>query len=361
MWNPTNFLSGHAACVNCHLRKVKCDAQKRGFPCSNCISSRRPHCRVHEKKKRSLHRPVDNPVPIRPQVLETSTQNAASIAAVTSPVESTLSPETSSPNQSVHVDSVSTARELDRSGFKRHLVEFIDQADMAHRSIQKGVRITYVGKDVSNINFLVRQREGQEDETVYHFPSDEIAHQYITHEPERMPREAFVLPEKAFADELVEAYFTKINPGCPIVDEDIFMGQYRSRNPADPPSLLVLQAILLVGAHVSRERPDRDTLKATFFRRAKMLFDARLEKNRDVVVQAALLLTWHSDGAEDIGANAWYWVGIAARIATGLGMHRDAGSSTLINHDLRTWRRTWWILVQFDVMVALSHGRPQAM
>jgi transcriptional regulatory protein AMDR len=232
---------------------------------------------------------------------------------------------------------------------------------MAHRSIQKGVRITYVGKDVSNINFLVRQREGQEDETVYHFPSDEIARQYITHEPERMPREAFVLPEKSIADELVEAYFKKINPGCPIVDEDIFMGQYRSRNPADPPSLLVLQAILLVGAHVSRERPDRDTLKATFFRRAKMLFDARLEKNRDVVVQAALLLTWHSDGEEDIGANAWYWVGIAARIATGLGMHRDAGSSTLVNHDLRTWRRTWWILVQFDVMVALSHGRPQAM
>jgi transcriptional regulatory protein AMDR len=316
---------------------------------------------VHEKKKRTFHRPVDNPVPIRPQVQERSPPNAASIATATSPVESTLSPEISSPNQSVHVDSVSAAKEPDRSGFKRHLVEFIDQADMAHRSIQKGVRITYVGKDVSNINFLVRQREGQEDETVYHFPSDEIARQYITHEPERMPREAFVLPEKAIADELVEAYFTKINPGCPIVDEDIFMGQYRSRNPADPPSLLVLQAILLVGAHVSRDRPDRDTLKATFFRRAKMLFDARLEKNRDVVVQAALLLTWHSDGAEDIGANAWYWVGIAARIATGLGMHRDAGSSTLVNHDLRTWRRTWWILVQFDVMVALSHGRPQAM
>ena len=250
--------------------------------------------------------------------------------------------------------------EKDDSG-RRHLVEFISQKDIGHRSIQRGVRITYVGKDVSNINFLVRQREGGENETVYHFPSDEIARQHITHEPERMPREAFILPDTALADELVEEYFTHINPGCPIVDEDIFMGQYRGRNPADPPSLLLLQCILLIGAHISRERPDRDILKATFFRRAKMLFDARLEKNRDVVVQAALLLTWHSDGAEDIGANAWYWVGIAARIAMGLGMHRDAGSSNLIHHDMRTWRRTWWILVQFDVTISLFYGRPQAM
>ncbi|KAF8850792.1 hypothetical protein BDZ45DRAFT_808874 [Acephala macrosclerotiorum] len=244
---------------------------------------------------------------------------------------------------------------------RRHLVEFISQKDIGHRSIQRGVRIIYVGKDVSNINFLVRQRDGGENETAHHFPSDEIARQYITHEPDRMPREATFLPDQALADEFVEAYFTHINPGCPIVDEDIFMGQYRGRNPADPPSLLVLQAILLVGAHVLRERPDREVLKATFFRRAKMLFDARLEKNRDVVVQAALLLTWHSDGAEDIGANACHWVGIAARIAMGLGMHRDAGSSTLIHHDMRTWRRTWWILVQFDVTVSLSYGRPQAI
>jgi len=240
-------------------------------------------------------------------------------------------------------------------------VEFIDQEDLRHRSIQRGVRITYVGKDVSNINFLVRQRGGGENETVHHFPSDEIARQYITHEPERLPREAFILPDQALADELVQVYFTHINPGFPIVNEDIFMGQYRGRNPSDAPSLLVLQAILLVGAHVSRDRPDRDTLKATFFRRAKMLFDARLEKNRDIVVQAALLLTWHSDGTEDIGANAWYWVGIAARTAMGLGMHRDPGASKLIHHDLRTWRRTWWILVQFDVTVSLSYGRPQAM
>lgn len=45
----------------------------------------------------------------------------------------------------------------------------------------------------------------------------------------------------------------------------------------------------------------------------------------------------------------------------GLGMHRDTGPSTLSSVDKRRWRRTWWIVVQYDVMVSLSYGRPQAM
>jgi hypothetical protein len=43
-----------------------------------------------------------------------------------------------------------------------------------------------------------------------------------------------MLPDHALPDQLVEAYFTRINPWCTIVDEDTFMGQYRRRDPADP-------------------------------------------------------------------------------------------------------------------------------
>jgi hypothetical protein len=48
-----------------------------------------------------------------------------------------------------------------------------------------------------------------------------------------------------------------------------------------------------------------------------MLFDTRVEWNRDLAVQAALLLTWYSNSVEDITTNAWYWVGVAARLAMG--------------------------------------------
>lgn len=248
-----------------------------------------------------------------------------------------------------------------RANSNLHLVEFVDQKELHHRSILRGHRVSYVGKDVSNMNFLVRQRDIGENEATHHFATNDIAGKFITHIPDRIPREAFSLPDRELTDQLVEAYFTHVNPGCPIVDEEIFMEQYR-KDPAESPSILVLQAILLVGAHASLDRPDRDTLKITFFRRAKMLFDARLEKNRDFIIQAALLLTWHSDGLDDTEANSWFWVGIAARTAMGAGFHRDRSKSKVPYHiDNRTWRRLWWILVQHDIAISLFYGRPQAM
>lgn len=223
------------------------------------------------------------------------------------------------------------------------------------------MRIIYIGDDVSNINFLVRERTHDQSGTVHHLPLNDVDQRPLYSEVEAIPKDAFVLPDKAMADRLVEAYFATINPGCPLVEEDLFLKQYYNQSPDDPPSLLLLQAILLVGAHVSLGISERAEFKAAFYRRAKALFDARFEKNRDIVVRAALLLTWHSDGLQDPGSNSWYWIGIAVRTAIGLGMHRDAAQSPLKHHDMKAWRRLWWILFQFDVIVSISYGHPPAM
>lgn len=244
---------------------------------------------------------------------------------------------------------------------EQHLVKLIDEEESGRREIQRGVRAFYVGHEHSNMSFLFRQQREQDDD-VYHFASNEIPRRQMKTGHDQLLMDALTLPEPALADELVQAYFTYVNPGYPIVDEDLFMTQYRNRDPADPPPVLLLQAILLVGAHVSRGKVERDALKEIFFRRTKYLFDNRIERNRDILVQAALLLTWHSDSADDdVAADAHFWVGAAARIATGLGMHRNPVSSSFVTRDRRMWRRVWFILVQFDVLISLSYGRPQAM
>ena len=240
-------------------------------------------------------------------------------------------------------------------------MKLIDEEESGSREIQRGVRAIYVGHELSNMSFLIRQQRDKDDD-VYHFAGNEIPRRQLRTGHDQLLMDALTLPEPVLADELVQAYFDHVNPGYPIVDEDLFMAQYRNRDPADPPPILLLQTILLVGAHVTRPKAERDALKDIFFRRAKWLFDSRIERNRDILVQAALLMTWHSDGADDdVAANAHYWVGVAARIATGLGMHRNPVSSRFVSRDRRMWRRLWHILVQFDVMVSLSYGRPQAM
>jgi transcriptional regulatory protein AMDR len=104
-----------------------------------------------------------------------------------------------------------------------------DQEIVSCRQIHKGVRITYVGKDISNINFLIRERQGQSDESVHHFPSYQIARKYMRYESDRIVKDAFLLPERGLADELIHAYFAHINPGFPLVDEGEFMAQYRGQ------------------------------------------------------------------------------------------------------------------------------------
>ncbi|KAJ0107221.1 hypothetical protein J7T55_007591 [Diaporthe amygdali] len=176
------------------------------------------------------------------------------------------------------------------------------------------------------------------------------------------PSEALKLPDKSLADELIQVYFSRINPGWPIVDEEDFMDRYKSTDPRKSVPLLLLNSILLVGAHVSASRRnDYKSLKACFFRRAKMLIDVQFEDDRKVYIQAALLMTWNCDHLEDIVSNSWYWIGFAARTALGLGMHRDTSQSRMSAVTKREWVRLWWVLFQFDVLVSVAHGRPQAI
>lgn len=140
------------------------------------------------------------------------------------------------------------------------------------------------------------------------------------------------------------------------------MAQYEHKDPQGPLPLALLNAVCLVGAHVlASHRPDMKSLQSMFFHRAKTLVECRHEQDRVVYVQVALLLTWYSDGLEEIVANAWHWIGFATRTATALGMHRDVTNSNMQPVYKRTYTRLWWVLFQFDTIASASSGRPQVM
>ncbi|CAH0020291.1 unnamed protein product [Clonostachys rhizophaga] len=366
-----------AACTVCHQRKVKCDAHDVGLPCSNCTLAERSDCRLHQKRKRvskatraaaTAAEPPTTPKALAPSLISDEAAKSPQSDRANPPsspgsVDDTQRTSLSTP-ASVGVAGVDIhAAENGEYLYKRHLVEFIDQPELVERPIDSKARLTYIGSEVSNINFLVHQQFGARVRAsgVCHYPTDRIGRHITSHN--RVPLDAFQLPPKSLVDQLLTAYFRHANPGFPVVDERIFIRQYRARDPSNPPSLLLLQAILVVGAHVlyDSDHETRNSCKMIFFRRAKSLYDTGFERNRDTVVQAALLLTWHTDGVEDVTANAWFWLGAAVRTAMGLGMHRDADGSTLVVHNKHMWRRVWWLLFQSDVWVSLQYGRPQSI
>lgn len=225
-------------------------------------------------------------------------------------------------------------------------------------------RLCYIGTEPSNFHYIIRQNTQlpECDSRVLHFSNRQYNLKNTSYELQRLSPDAFARPDKNLESQLIDAYFSQINRGWPIVDEENFRLQLQGDNPRNALPLLLLNAVLVVGAHVlSREDQNMRQHQKTFFNRAKTLIDSRFEQDRVVYVQSALLLTWYADGLEEVVANGWYWIGLAARTAMGIGMHRDTTYAKLMPVQRRTWIRVWWVLFQFDTLMSLVYGRPQAM
>ena len=176
----------------------------------------------------------------------------------------------------------------------------------ARAPIKEAGRVAYLGES-SNLSLLVHDRHGTTDVVHYPLPDTikgagrpsalddmeiEILHQ----------RGAFLLPPRALCDELVAAYFRWVAPVMPVISRSRFMRRYG--DPKNPPSLLLLQAILLAGSRVCTNPqlmdPNGSTAPATmtFYKRAKALFDANYEEDRVTIVQALVLMGWYWEGPE---------------------------------------------------------------
>jgi transcription factor-like protein len=218
----------------------------------------------------------------------------------------------------------------------------------ARAPIKEAGRVAYLGES-SNLSLLVHDRYGASDVVHYPLPENVRGAKARVNELDNMEieilhqRGAFLLPPRALCDELIEAFFKWVAPVVPVINKSRFMRQYR--DPKNPPSLLLLQAILLAGSRVCTNPQLMDSSGSTtpaamtFYKRAKALFDANYEDDRVTIVQALLLLAWYWEGPEgsflcfqyiltpissllDVTKNVFYWTRVAIVVAQGSGMHR---------------------------------------
>ena len=288
--------------------------------------------------------------------------NAISASSPETPYAPTVSPN-------VLPTKVVISQGLARDGLSQFFQHGIRASSWLVFDISEMVRIAYIGTSISNLTHLINLE--QPSTPFLHLPHPPI-HSPLPWKPEAdiggprgnvdIIRDLSSFPAKVVRDEMVDAFFEKINPYFPVIDECQFRSQYA--DPDNPPALLLLQAVLLAGAHVCNHPKvvqSRSVVKTVLFRRAKTLFDMRHENDRLHLIQSALLFTWHLENADTASANGYYWAGVACRIAFGLGIHRDLSSrkpTMMPTNDRRIYRRVWWTLFQVEIQTALEHGRP---
>jgi transcriptional regulatory protein AMDR len=264
---------------------------------------------------------------------------------------------------------VAISRDLAEDGLFRFFKDGIASSSWNVFDQWDKMRVAYIGTQTSNMSQLIRLNRPCPPFLIYPYPP---IHPPLPWKPEAgndsrsnvhdLLQDVNSFPAKDVRDDFVEAFFEKIHPCFPIIDESDFRARYS--NPQNQPPLLLLHAVLLAGAHVSvhpKAVQARHMVKAALFRRAKYVFDIRHENDRLNLVQAALLFTWHLQNGDTASSNSYFWSGVACRIAFGIGMHRDLMKdppNRMPLSDRRLWRRVWWTLFQVEIMSALEHGRP---
>ena len=172
----------------------------------------------------------------------------------------------------------------------------------------------------------------------------------------------FDIPRVEICHELFRVYFKYVHPHYPILDRWDFAFRYQDLS--NPPSYLLLQAVLFMAAgHCETSLlydigfTSRYDARLTWFKRARALYDADYESDQVTIVQSLFLMSFWWNSLTD-QKDTWYWLGNSISLATTLGMHRSTRYSDLSLSDQRLWKRIWWSLFTEDKHAAAALGRP---
>ncbi|KAF2836099.1 hypothetical protein M501DRAFT_997340 [Patellaria atrata CBS 101060] len=360
------------ACETCHARKVRCDAASLGVPCTNC-SAFSIECRIPtpKRKKTAQQAKSKDTDSERGESQQDDRTPPTTDAAVKTRAELSTEGKTTVYNSpdGTPSTSVSEAYAKQQATHNGTYLQFM-KPKFARAPIKDAGRVAYLGES-SNLSLLVYDRYGNTDVVHYPLPDNIRGAKARVDDMDKMEieilhqRGAFLLPPRALCDDLIEAYFKWVAPVVPVINRNRFMRQYR--DPKNPPSLLLLQAMLLAGSRVCTHPQLMDSTGSTtpaamtFYKRAKALYDANYEDDRVTIVQAVILLGWYWEGPEDVTKNVFYWSRVAIVVAQGSGMHRSVEGSQLTRADKRLWKRIWWTLFSRDRSVAVALGRPVAI
>lgn len=159
-------------------------------------------------------------------------------------------------------------------------------------------------------------------------------------------------------DGMVDAYFAYYHPTFPILHQPSFRQQYSkmSGRPGASTFHILVNLVATLGAFVSRSGTD-DT-HATLFNAVKAnLTIVSLETGSLSLVQAFAMAANYLQ-KRNRPNSGYNYGGIALRLATSLGLHKEfhGWQATPFKKEVR--RRVWWSLCVLDVGATVTYGRP---
>jgi hypothetical protein len=179
--------------------------------------------------------------------------------------------------------------------------------------------------------------------------------------------DSWVLPPRRLADHYVSCYFTYVSSLYPFLHQPSFMDMYNAiwmgDSNAGEDTLLycIVNIVFAFGCLFSSklETPVKETTAQVYFERSKALLHFDLLDTGSLILVQALLLTGQYLQATNSPARCWNVIGLAIRVAQGLGLHRNGHISERPSCiEQQVSRRVWYGCILMDRVVGMTFGRP---
>jgi hypothetical protein len=173
-------------------------------------------------------------------------------------------------------------------------------------------------------------------------------------------KQVFEYPPSDILDALVSTFLDRYWPIYPIVLRQELVQQHKDKSMP----WILLHAICFVSATYCPIAvlhragfTSRKEARFAYYRKAKALFDTSYERNKIVILQSVIMLTFWGGGPNNYW-NFYSWIGTGVTIAETLGMHRSLDGTNMKPQDKSLLKRLWWTLLIRDASCGALVGRP---
>ncbi|CAG8624058.1 3758_t:CDS:2, partial [Paraglomus brasilianum] len=155
-----------------------------------------------------------------------------------------------------------------------------------------------------------------------------------------------------YDNELLEKYWIHVHPQVPILNKKLF------KDPLNPPTLLLLEAMYAISALFSENTTNADSLH---FERAEALLGPFLDAPRISTIQALILLCVfkrHQQYSKKDNIPEYptfqekLYISMAIKMAFELGLSKSRADSILSVAEKELRKRIWWSLFLLDVFIS---------
>lgn len=165
-------------------------------------------------------------------------------------------------------------------------------------------------------------------------------------------------PNRQIADIMIDGYFKLFHLSYPIIHEPTFRAQFSEVIPRPHGDSWLVLAYVVAAIGVWSQAKTPDNLDLQLFAQARSILSFNFLELGNLTLVQALTLTSNYQQKRDRPNSAYNYLGLAVRMAMGLGLHKEFQGWNISPLNMEIRRRVWWSLCVFDCGATITFSRP---